>query len=292
MQKILKLLTGVRKTDGILRLGWWKVIAAGSLIGCGCWAGADTWTLVWSDEFDKPGLPDPAKWGYEEGFVRNREVQYYTRDRLKNARVEDGLLVVEAHRESIANPRYRPDSQRWGDQRETAAYTSASLNTLGRASWTYGRFEVRAQLPRGQGVWPAIWTLGENRSRVRWPGCGEIDIMEYVGKDPERVHANIHYGRDGEHRSQSGSMHLAEPYDGFHVYAMEWTEDRIDFYVDETRYHSVALDQAGAGADNPFRKPHYLLINLAMGGSWGGEIDETILPQRYLIDYVRVYRRP
>lgn len=251
--------------------------------------GAQQWTLVWSDEFDYEGLPDPNKWDYEEGFVRNNEEQYYTRARLENARVEGGFLVIEGRKESFPNPGFKPDSSNWKEKPEYAEYTAASLITLGKASWKYGRVEVRAKLPKGQGVWPAIWTLGVNRSEVRWPACGEIDIMEFVGKEPGLIHANVHYAMDGERRSKSGRIEVVEPYEDFHVYAMEWHEDRIDFFFDETKYHTVPLDLAGEGSDNPFRKPHYLLINLALGGTWGGEIDETIFPQKYLIDYVRIY---
>lgn len=253
-------------------------------------AQAGAWRLVWSDEFSYEGLPDPARWDYEEGFVRNREMQYYTRDRLENARVEDGVLIIEGQKKRFRNPKYRAGSGRWQEQREFASYTAASLVSRGKASWTYGRVEVRARLPQGKGVWPAIWTLGDNHTDIGWPRCGEIDIMEFVGKAPHLVHANVHFAVEGEHRSESGKLDTSEPYADFHVYAMEWFEDRIDFFFDNNRFHSVALDQAGEGAENPFRKPHYLLINLALGGSWGGPIDDTVLPQQYLVDYVRVFQ--
>jgi len=135
-------------------------------VGC-----AQDWKLVWSDEFDRPGLPDPAKWGYEKGFVRNQEKQYYTEARKENARVEGGMLIIESRREEYRN----------------AHYTSASLTTQGTASWTYGRMEMRAKLPTGRGIWPAFWMLGINESQVGWPACGEIDIMELVGFHPEVV---------------------------------------------------------------------------------------------------------
>ncbi|MBN2030286.1 glycoside hydrolase family 16 protein [bacterium] len=248
------------------------------------------WEMIWSDEFDYEGLPDKTKWDYEEGFIRNNEMQYYTRNRMENARVENGMLVIEGRKEQWKNPNYRIDSASWRENREYAEYTAASLITLNKASWRYGRIEVRAKLPRGQGVWPAIWTLGINRSEVRWPQCGEIDIMEFIGREPNLIHANIHYAVEGAHQSNGGKLETESPYGDFHIYAIEWYSDRIDFFFDEIKYYSFSIDQAGQGSENAFRKPHYLLINLALGGSWGGEIDDSIFPQKYLIDYVRVYK--
>jgi len=251
---------------------------------------AGEWEMVWSDEFEYKGLPDKTKWDYEEGFVRNKEMQYYTCAREGNARVENGLLVIEGRKEQLLNSNYKPGSDFWKENREFTQYTAASLITLNRASWTYGRIEVRAKLPQGKGVWPAIWTLGVNRSEVRWPQCGEIDIMEFIGKEPSLIHANAHYIVDGTHQASGGKLQTESPYEDFHIYAIEWYSDRIDFFFDEIKYYTFSIDQAGQGIENPFRKPHYLLINLALGGSWGGMIDDSILPQKYLIDYVRVYK--
>jgi beta-glucanase (GH16 family) len=250
---------------------------------------SEKWKLVWSDEFDYEGMPDGKKWDYEEGFIRNSEMQYYTRARLENARVENGFLVIEGRKEQFRNPGYKSDSPKWKDQREFASYTAASLVTLNKAGWKYGRIEVRAKLPQGKGVWPAIWTMGVSRTEIGWPRCGEIDIMEFVGKDPNGMHANAHFAVDGKHTSKAGKLRTDKPYADFHVYAIEWYEDRIDFFFDDIKYHTFPIDEAGKGEDNPFRKPHYLLINLALGGSWGGPIDDSMLPQKYLIDYVRVY---
>lgn len=237
------------------------------------------WKLIWSDEFDYNGLPDPKKWTYEEGFVRNKEAQYYTRGRRENARVEDGMLVIETRRE-----RYRD-----------ADYTSASVTTEGHASWRYGRIEVKAKLPTGRGLWPAIWMLGADRPIVGWPACGEIDIMENVGFDPDRVYATIHTptfnGNKGTQKS--GNTVVVAPYRQFHVYAMDWYEDRMDFFVDGKKIHT--FHNTGKGNDEwPYDKPFYLLINTALGGGWGGQqgIDDAALPQRYYIDYVRVYAAP
>jgi beta-glucanase (GH16 family) len=249
------------------------------LMGAGA-SQAGPWKLVWSDEFNYQGLPDPAKWSYETGFIRNHESQYYTRGRLENARVEDGHLVIECRKEHYTPTNHAP-----------VEYTSASLITLHKESWKYGRIEARAKLPSGKGVWPAIWTLGTNRTVKRWPACGEIDIMEFVGKDPNGVHGTVHYAIDGKHQQDGDRLETPQPYDDYHVYAVEWTPEKIDFYFDSKPYHSVPLAKADQGAYNPFREPHYLILNFALGGGWGGKFDDAILPQKFLIDYVRVYQR-
>lgn len=258
-------------------------------------AAAAEWTLVWSDEFDGTGLPDPARWDYEVGFVRNHELQYYTQARPENARLENGTLVIEGRREPFPNPRYNPaekDPNRWQVSRAQADYTAASVITLGKEAWLYGRIEVRARLPQGRGVWPAIWMLGQNRTQVGWPACGEIDIMEFVGHTPTKVHSTVHYrGADGKHKSNGSALTVSRPFDDFHVYAVEWSAEAMDFFFDQQRVHHFPLDQAGQGDENPFRKPHYLLLNLALGGSWGKEMDDRVLPQTFVIDYVRVYRQ-
>lgn len=248
---------------------------------------SDEWQLTWSDEFNNAGLPDPAKWDYEVGFIRNKESQCYTKDRLENARVENGMLVIEARKEPFKNPNFDPSSRDWR-KHELADYTSASLITLGKASWTHCKIEVRAKLPGGAGTWPAIWMMGINRSEVQWPRCGEIDIMESVGKSPRRASANLHFPQPK--KGYTGAVTLAKPFnEDFHVFAMERRDDRIDFFMDGKKYHSFSVDEAGTGPENPFRKPHYLILNLAMGGIAGGKIDDAGLPQQFLIDYVRVY---
>lgn len=236
--------------------------------------GADEWELIWADEFDYTGLPDPERWDYEVGFIRNGEVQYYTRARKENAMVENGMLSIAARKE----------------QYEKALYTSASLITLNKASWQYGRIEVRAKLPRGLGVWPAIWTLGTNMSDIGYPKCGEIDIMEYFGKTPDQITSNLHYYSDEKRQSHPGKLQVENPYNDFHIYAIEWSEDKVDFFFDDKLYHRFFVDIAGVNSDNPFRKPHYLLVNLALSGSSGGTVDDNNLPQTYMIDYVRVYK--
>ncbi|NLH16456.1 MAG: DUF3472 domain-containing protein [Phycisphaerae bacterium] len=239
--------------------------------------GDETWKLVWNDEFDRNGRPDPAKWGYEKGFVRNNEKQYYTQDRPENARVENGNLVIESRKEQF----------------DKGEYTSASLITRGKAEWVYGRIEVRAKLPTGRGTWPAIWMLGVNRS-IGWPACGEIDIMENVGFDPDVIHANIHTkAYNHVKKTNKGNRITAKaPYNDFHIYAIDWYPDHMDFFYDDQKYFSFANE--GTGNDVwPYDKPHYLILNTAIGGSWGGQkgIDDAIFPQKFLIDYVRVYQK-
>lgn len=258
-------------------------------------ANAQEWKLVWSEEFDGEGMPDPEKWDYEEGFVRNQEAQYYTRARPENVRVEGGCLVIEGRKEQIENPRYDPGSARWPASQPVAEYTAGSINTRGKASWLYGRVEVSAKLPRGTGVWPAIWMLGDNISQVGWPKCGEIDIMEYVGKEPDHIYGHCHWrGQEKDHEALGQKHVTPRPYEDFHVYAVEWFPDRIDFFFDDVKYFTYPTDKATApDGYNPFQKPHYLLLNFAIGGGWGGPvIDESVFPQKYLIDYVRIYQQP
>jgi beta-glucanase (GH16 family) len=240
------------------------------------------YTLVWSDEFgqDPDGLPDPKKWRYEEGFIRNNESQYYTKARKENARIEKGQLIIEGRREDYA-PSGAP----------AAHYTSAALETSGKADWQYGRIEVKARLPAGKGVWPAIWTLGADIPNVGWPRCGEIDIMELVGKEPGIIHGTLHYFINGEHKMSGSQLPVDHPETGFHIYTAEWTPDRVDLFVDDKKYFSFDTSLAENDGQNPFHKPHYLILNLALGGDWGGPIDDSIFPQRMTVDYVRIYQK-
>jgi beta-glucanase (GH16 family) len=235
------------------------------------------WKLVWEDNFDYKGLPDPAVWSYEEGYVRNREAQYYTTGRAENARVEDGNLVIEARKDN------------WKGNK----ITSASIHTYGKKSIMYGRVEVRAKLPTGKGTWPAIWMLGNSiQTGTGWPACGEIDIMENVGYDPDVVHGNIHTKAYNhvQGTAKGNKLTLERPYEKFYTYAIEWYDDRIEFFIDDECY--LVFENENKGNDTwPFDKPHYLILNLAIGGAWGGQqgIDDSIFPQKYYIDYVKVY---
>ena len=242
----------------------------------GCDRGRE-WELTWSDEFTYTGKPDDAFWGYENGYVRNRELQYYT-DNLQNVKVGDGHCTFEARLET-------------GD-----SITSASINTKNKVDFLYGRIEVRAKLPTGRGTWPAIWLLGTNISDVGWPDCGEIDIMENVGFDPDKIHANIHTASYNHvlGTNKGSYIEVRDPWKDFHVYALEWSEDRMDFFFDDSLYFSFPNDGEGNNDTWPFDKPHYLLINLAYGGTWGGQVgvDTSKLPLIYEIDYVRYYQKP
>jgi beta-glucanase (GH16 family) len=237
------------------------------------------WELVWEDNFDVDGLPDQRIWNYEEGYIRNNEAQYYTKERLENARVENGNLVIEARMDN------------WNGHKITAA----SINTYGNKSILYGRIEVKAKLPAGVGTWPAIWMLGDVFNEgTGWPACGEIDIMENVGYEPDVIHANVHTKAYNHVKgTNKGNKITAEkPYENFNIYAVEWFEDHMDFYLNNILYFSFKNE--GTGNDVwPFDKPHYLLINFAVGGGWGARngVDETIFPQKYYIDYVKVYRQ-
>jgi beta-glucanase (GH16 family) len=235
------------------------------------------WTLVFSDEFETPGALDPAKWGFEVGYLRNDEKQYYT-SRSENVRAEGGSLVIEARKEAY----------------QGYAYTSASVNTRRRFEFQYGRVEVRAKLPTGNGTWPALWMLGTNIDQVGWPACGEIDIMENVGFEPTRIYGTIHTAAYNHvaGTAKGANVTVANPWEDFHVYAMEWYTDHIDIFVDGQKYFTFRNEGTGARAW-PFDKPQYLLLNLAIGGSWGGQkgIDDSRFPHRYLVDYVRIYQQ-
>jgi beta-glucanase (GH16 family) len=251
--------------------------------------------LVWSDEFDYTGLPDSTKWSYEEGFVRNHELQYYTTDRAENVRVENGTLILETRKEQYKNENYETETASdWRKQREFADFTSVSLTTKDKQAWRYGRIEVRAKLPTGIGMWPAIWLLGKNMNIAGWPECGEIDIMENVGFDPEIIHGNIHTQKYNHiKKTNKGSKITVEkPYQLFHTYAIEWSEEKIDFFVENTKYFSFENENSGNEVW-PFDKEHYLILNIAIGGSWGGQqgVDDSIFPQQFVIDFVRVYKK-
>lgn len=250
------------------------------------------WELVWADEFEADGRPNPKNWTYETGFVRNEELQWYQPD---NARCANGLLVIEARRERVANPRHRPGSKDWRRSRSHAAYTSASLTTQGLHQWRYGRFEMKARIDTRAGLWPAFWTLGVAGD---WPHGGEIDIMEYYGG---LLLANAFWG-DKEKwvpRSSINRFPLARFQDPdwsskFHVWRMDWDERIIQIAVDDRPLAKIDLSKtfnADAEGKNPLRQPHYLLLSLAVGGTQGGNPEKTAFPARFEVDNVRVFRR-
>ncbi|GAB3805779.1 hypothetical protein GCM10028819_39720 [Spirosoma humi] len=237
--------------------------------------------LVWSDEFAKAGLPDSTKWSYEVGGNGwgNNELQYYTARRPENARIENGKLIIEARKEEYKGQKY----------------TSARLVTQNKATWTYGRVEAMAKLPKGVGTWPAVWMLGKSIATAGWPRGGEIDIMEHVGFDEGVIHGTVHTeAYNHAKKTEKGKAVSVNDVTGsFHLYAIEWTADQIDFFVDDQKYYTVQKAVLGTSeAQWPFEQPFFLLLNVAVGGNWGGQkgVDETIWPQRMEVDYVRVYQ--
>ena len=279
-----------KKTTLISRLFLLLILIAGTSSNA---QKREKWKLVWKEEFNYSGLPNAKKWSYEVGHIRNNEKQYYTNARKENAWVSNGVLAITGKKESFPNEFFKKGSGDWKTQDSTAQYTSASINTLGKVGWKYGRIEIKAKLPHGRGIWPAIWMMGTNRSEVGWPKCGEIDIMEFVGNQPKDIYGTMHFpDPNAEGNKSNGNKITSENLkNDFHLYAIEWNEKTIDVYFDNNKYHSFSIDSAGVGEDNPFRKPFYLLLNLAMGANWPGPIDDSVLPQQFLVDYVRVYEK-
>ena len=237
-----------------------------------------SWKLVWSDEFEYTGLPDSSKWTEETGGHGwgNNELQYYTAGRKENARVENGQLIIEARKE----------------KKGTNAYTSARLITKGKGDWQYGKIVVSAKLPSGLGTWPAIWMLGSVRS-LEWPDDGEIDIMEHVGFNPGFIHASIHCKKYNHvmGTQKTDTIYVKDYAEKFHVYSVEWNKDSVKIAIDENIYFSFANEKSGYAAW-PFDNKMHLLLNVAVGGNWGGQkgVDENIWPRKMEIDYVRVYQ--
>ena len=244
--------------------------------------------LVWQDEFDVDGAPNPANWKFEKGFARNEEAQWYQAD---NASVKDGLLVIEARKERVANPNYTGSGD-WKTSRQYAEYTSSSLLTSGLQSFQYGRFEMRARIPTAAGMWPAWWTLGVSGE---WPSNGEIAIMEfYQGK----VLANVACGTATRWQAKwdSVSKPLSALGQGwaaqFHIWRMDWDAQNISLYLDDQQLNTSALSaMLNSDGSSPFKQKAYLLVNLALGGVNGGDPSATTFPQRYEVDYLRVFQK-
>ncbi|MCH5598874.1 glycoside hydrolase family 16 protein [Niabella ginsengisoli] len=250
----------------------------------------DNYKLVWSDEFNKPGKVDTTVWQFEKGFVRNNELQWYQQ---QNAWCENGKLIIEARREKLPNPGYKEGSNNYRESRKEINYTSASVNTRKTKAWKYGRFEIRAKIIAQPGLWPAIWTLGQ---KGEWPSNGEIDIMEYYKGD---ILANVATGTSERYKAKWFTTKKAytsfnDPdWDkSFHTWRMDWDEHFIKLYMDDILLNEVSLNELkNPDGSNPFRQPHYLLLNLAIGGDNGGDPTNTAFPNRYEIDYVRVYQK-
>lgn len=252
---------------------------------------AGGYKLVWADEFYQDGRPDSTNWKYEEGFVRNHEAQWYQQE---NAVCHDGLLIIEAKMVHLPNPKFIVPSTNWKTNREFIDYTSASLNTRGLHCWQYGRMVMRGRIGIESGLWPAFWTLGINKP---WPSNGEIDIMEYYRN---KLLANIACGTTTPYKAKWYSNTKSVESFGsawskkFHIWRMDWDEEAISLYVDDLLLNRVELkdlvNQDGSNF-NPFMQPHYILLNFALGGDNGGELSDTPFPQRFEVDYVRVYQR-
>ena len=249
--------------------------------------------LVWADEFNQDGVPSPENWVFEEGFVRNNEAQWYEK---RNAQCRNGMLVITGREDIKRNPNYVKGSS---DPKETKfiEYTSSSLMTKDLHSWTMGRFVMRAKIPHGEGMWPAFWMVGENGE---WPSCGEIDIMEYY---QDKLLANVASGSATRWNAKwngtsintknlGGNQWLNE----FHLWRMDWDSTSIRLYVDDRLLNETPLTNTYNanpkwGPKNPFHHPHYLIVNLALGGDNGGDMESAKLPAEYVIDYIRVYQR-
>lgn len=248
-----------------------------SVLSCGSHKPDSGMKLIWSDEFNGKGLPDSTKWNYDvggDGFG-NEEAQFYTKNRLENARLEKGNLVIEARKENWKNNKY----------------TSARLLTKGKFSFQYGTVEVRAKLPRGRGTWPAIWMMSENMKK--WPDDGELDIMEHVGFNQGYIHASVHTKKFNHliRTQKTDTLIVKDASEKFHVYKADWTPEKIDVYIDDRKFFTYENKEKTDEAW-PFDQPYFIILNLAVGGFWGGKegIDDRIFPQKYVIDYVRVYQ--
>lgn len=240
--------------------------------------------LVWADEFKTEGLPDSTRWGYDLGDGcpnvcnwGNNEKQYYTR-RAENAVVRNGKLIITARKEDFN--KYQ--------------YTSARL--VSKESWLYGRMEIRAKLPQGKGTWPAFWMLPTDWKYGGWPKSGEIDIMEHVGYEPNKIFGTVHTEAYNHsiHTQRGDSIMIPTVESGFHRYAIDWTPEKITFYTDDKAYFTFVKEKNATSAQYPFDQPFHILLNLAVGGNWGGKygVDDAIFPQIFEIDYVRVYALP
>jgi beta-glucanase (GH16 family) len=232
--------------------------------------------LVFEENFEQEGLPNENHWDYDVGGKGwgNRELQYYTKANPNNVIIKDGKLIITAREEKV----------------EDNTITSTRLVSRGKQHWLYGRFEIRAKLPAGQGTWPAVWMLGIDEEKEGWPRMGEIDIIEHVGRDQDTLHFSLHTGKYN-HRAKTQITHVTK-YNGvseeFHDYAMDWDEEKISFEVDGVQ--QCVFYKKDYADSWPFDKPHYLILNLAMGGGFGGQADYSCLPATLEIESIRVYQ--
>ncbi len=242
------------------------------------------WDLVWSDEFDVDGLPNQDDWDYDvaDGCPDvcgwgNNELQYYTKANKRNARIEDGHLIIEAHQNAMGGKEY----------------TSARIVTRGKNAWSSGKLEIRAKLPSGKGTWPAIWMMPEESAYGIWPKSGEIDIMEHVGYSPDSIIGTVHTEafNHGIGTQIGNDVYIPDCESEFHIYSITWSDQSIEWYVDGIQYHSFS-NKNMSYKEWPFDQPFYLIMNIAVGGNWGGRhgVDSYIWPQRMVVDFVRVYQ--
>ncbi|WP_158989147.1 family 16 glycosylhydrolase [Mucilaginibacter sp. L196] len=252
---------------------------------------SDGYKLVWADEFNKNGPVDPKVWGFENGFVRNKEFQWY---QPQNVRCENGYLIIEGKRTHYPNPLYNQVDTNWKRQRKFVEFTSGSINTSGKKSWKYGRFVMRARINTAMGLWPAFWTLG---NQAQWPSNGEIDIMEYYRHDllaNIAVEAKPHKALWYSNRKDISTFKDKNWATKFHVWRMDWDKDGIMLYVDDMLMNQVRMKDLynrDAPGSYPFQQPQYILLNLAIGGIQGGDPSKTTFPARFEVDYVRVYQK-
>lgn len=228
-----------------------------------------TQDLLWSEEFDVDGPPNSTKWGYDLGNNGwgNNEIQNYT-NRPENAIVQNGVLKIKTIKENYGG----------------SEYTSARLKSQGKFSFKFGRVDIRAKLPAGGGTWPALWMLGENITTVSWPACGEIDIMEHLGNEPNKIHGSLHSPSNYGGNSNSGTTTISNATTEFHIYSVDWSETYIRFYVDNVLYYSFVNN-----SNTPFNTNFFFILNNAMGG-WGGTVDPNFISSTFEIDYIRVYQ--
>lgn len=247
--------------------------------------------LVWNDEFLVDGFPNANNWNYEIGFVRNREEQWYQKE---NAYCKDGFLIIEARKEEKLNPNFISKNHKdWTKKRDSIKVTSSCLITQGKHSWQYGRFEMRAKIPVGKGMWPAFWTLGVQGN---WPANGEIDIMEYY---KDKILANVAWKSTKSDTEWDSAVKMLSDLkenwaDEFHVWRMDWDAHTIKLFVDSQLLNETDLKTTTTALNQkitPFQQPHYLLINLAVGGINGGDFNKDSFPSKFIIDYIRVYQK-
>lgn len=285
-------MTTIRRITGLVCL-----ITLMSLYGV-CHA-QEEYQLVWADEFEIDGKPDSLYWNYETGFERNEELQWY---QPENVCCRNGLLIIEARSERRENPLYDPQSKEWRKSRQYIECTSSSIKTSGKKEFLYGRLEVRARIPVAKGAWPAIWTLGTS---MEWPSCGEIDVMEFYRRNGvPYILANAAWGTDRRWNAKWNTKMI--PFEDFlrknpdwasefHVWRMDWDEEAIRIFIDNEPVNEILLKDTYNGSlgegKNPFMQPHYILLNLAVGGTNGGPTTPEAFPIRYEVDYVRLYQK-